>query len=46
MPKIFTYVLGRPATLQTIEEIEEKTPEVIEEVVVENSTLLSDTPES
>jgi len=46
MPTVFSYVLGRPAAQQTIEEIAEETPAVVEEVIVENTTVLSDTPES
>ncbi len=49
MPKVFSYVLGRPAALQTIEEIAVETPaveEVVEEIVEENTSVLSDNPEA
>lgn len=50
MPTVFNYVLGRPATLQTIEEYELEAP--AEEVVAEeapaegNSSILGDAPAS
>jgi hypothetical protein len=41
MPTVFSYVLGRPAVQQTIEEYELPAEEVIEEVT---STILDDAP--
>jgi hypothetical protein len=47
MPTVFSYVLGRPSALQTIEEIPAETPAVVEEVVEEvNPSILGDEPES
>ena len=47
MPTIFSYVLGRPSTLQTIEEYTVVAEESPAQVATEtNTTILEDSPES
>jgi len=46
MPTVFSYVLGRPAALQTIEEIPAEEAPAEEAPAEGNSSILGDAPES